>query len=234
MTVIAMTREMGSRGKEVAAGLAAEMDLEVVHHELVAQHVCERIGIQESSVHRFLEGRSYLWERWNLDEKRLSRFTADEILQLAFRGNVIIRGWGAAHLLADIPHVLCARVCAPMENRIDEMVDRLNEAAWEAAKPIEHSPAFVREAMRVTRDDARREVELSDRAHAKVILKQFGKDWQDALHYDVVLNTGRMSISDCIKQLRSLTRSEDYRPTDSSLQILKDRLTETNNDAALV
>ncbi len=35
MTVIAMTREMGTLGKDVAAGLAKALDIEVVHHELV-------------------------------------------------------------------------------------------------------------------------------------------------------------------------------------------------------
>ena len=35
MTVIAMTREMGSRGKDVALGLASRFGLEIIHHELI-------------------------------------------------------------------------------------------------------------------------------------------------------------------------------------------------------
>ena len=56
MTVIAMTREMGSLGKDVAAGLADQMGLTVVHHELVEHNLAERLGVQESAVHRYLEG----------------------------------------------------------------------------------------------------------------------------------------------------------------------------------
>ena len=42
MTVIAMTREMGTRGKDVAAGLAERLGIEVVHHEVVERHLAER------------------------------------------------------------------------------------------------------------------------------------------------------------------------------------------------
>ena len=62
MTVIAMTREMGTRGKDVAAKLAHELELGVVHHELVEKHLAERLQLKESAVHRFLEGEASLWE----------------------------------------------------------------------------------------------------------------------------------------------------------------------------
>ncbi len=50
-----MTREMGTRGKDVAARLAADLDLDVVHQELVAQDIGRLMGVAESSVLRFLE-----------------------------------------------------------------------------------------------------------------------------------------------------------------------------------
>ena len=228
MTVIAMTREMGTLGKDVAAGLAEELGIEVLHHELVAQNVGIRSGVDQSSVLRFLEGRASLMERWKIDSKSLSQFTADEILHLALRGNVIFRGWGAAQLLSDIPHVLCVRVCAPMEVRIGEMVSRLNEVAWERSKPIEKSPSIVKEGVGVGEDDARREIERNDQAHAMVVGDQLGTDWQDNSHYDLVLNTGRLSIARCIDQLRHLVESDEYQPTDASLALLHDRINLTS------
>ena len=82
MAVIAMTREMGSLGKDVAAGLADKMGLTVVHHELVEHHLAERLGVTESTVHRYLEGEASLLERWRIDKQKLSRYTAEEILEL--------------------------------------------------------------------------------------------------------------------------------------------------------
>ena len=45
MTVIAMTREMGTLGKDVAAGLADVLGITVVHHELVEHHIAERMDV---------------------------------------------------------------------------------------------------------------------------------------------------------------------------------------------
>lgn len=51
-----------------------------------------------------------MWDRWKIDSKRLSHYSAEEILELAAKGNVIIRGWGAAQLLSDVQHVICVRI----------------------------------------------------------------------------------------------------------------------------
>jgi hypothetical protein len=73
MAVIAMTREMATLGKDVAAGLAERLGLKVVHHELIEHDVAERAGLDESEVHRFLEGGASLLQRCKIDPDRLSR-----------------------------------------------------------------------------------------------------------------------------------------------------------------
>ncbi len=205
MTVIAMTREMGTRGKDIAASLADKLGIEIVHHEVVERHLADRLSMTESAVHRFLEGEASLWERWNVDSRRLSRFTGEEILELATRGNVLIRGWGAAQLLRDIPHVLCVRVCAPMSNRIVEMKQRLG---------VEDG------------DVVRREIERNDEAHARSVQRQFQTDWQDATGYDIVINTAHVEIEPATAVLQQLAKSGHYDATDESRSILFDKLIE--------
>ena len=73
MTVIAMTREMGSLGKDVALNLAEDLGLRLVQHELVG-HLAEKLHVRESSVNRFLEGKASLFERWEL-MSRISLYT---------------------------------------------------------------------------------------------------------------------------------------------------------------
>ena len=158
MAVIAMTREMATLGKDVAAGLAERLGLSVVHHELVKQGIAERAGMRESEVHRFLEGEASLLQRWKIDRKRLSRYTAHEILELAVKGNVLIRGWGATYLLRSVPHVICVRICAPMPFREQVLMKRLG----------------IRDHLL-----ARREIEGNDPAHNGTMQKMFGIDWTD-------------------------------------------------------
>jgi cytidylate kinase len=205
MTIIAMTREMGTLGKDVAMGLVDTLDLDVVHHELVERHIAEKMNLGESSVHRFLEGRPSLLERWKIDAKRLSRYSAEEILELAQKGNVLIRGWGAAQLLSDVQHVICVRICAPMTNRVAEMMQRLG-ITDEAA--------------------ARREVERNDDAHTRAIQRQFGQDWRSPYSYDIVLNTGRVPIDACVRQIRLLADCPVYEATEQSRSKLNDKLIE--------
>ena len=212
MTVVAMTREMGSLGKDVAAGLAERLGLKVVHHELIEHHLAERLGAPESTVHRFLEGDASLFERWKIDSKRLSRYTAEEILDLAAQGGVVIRGWGAPSLLRPIRHVLRVRVCAPMELRVERLMARLDIGDARLA---------------------RREIERSDAAHASMMQHFFGTGWERPELYDLVLNTERVSVAACVEQLQQLVQRPEFQETENSKAVLQDNLVEARIRSAL-
>jgi hypothetical protein len=102
MTVIAMTREIGSFGMDVAAGLAAKLGLKIIQSDTVANCIAERLGVNESAVLHYVNGSASLLERWQIDRRRLFHYTVEEILRLAEQGNVLIKGWGVATLLRDL------------------------------------------------------------------------------------------------------------------------------------
>jgi len=211
VTAIAMTREMGSLGRDVALSLAERLGLELVQHEIVA-NVAEKMQVRESSVNRFLEGQAGMFERWGINESDLSLYTTEEILKVAQRGNVLIRGWGATYVLRDIQHVLCVRVCAPIERRTDVMLGRLG----------------IQE-----RHVARREIERNDAAHARTMLHNFNADYKDPLLYDLVLNNAKTSTADCVGVIENLVKSASFAETDASRQGLAQRLVEAEVQAVL-
>jgi cytidylate kinase len=212
MAVIAMTREMGTLGQDVAQGLAERLGLEVVHHELVENDIATRSGLRESEVRRFLGGEASFIGQWRMDRKRLSHFTAQEILELAARDNVLIRGWGATYLLREVPHIVCVRICAPMDFRTRVLMQRLG----------------IDDA-----DAARREIERSDAAHNGTMQRLFGADWADATLYAASLNTARVPPADCVDQIVRLVESEHFRQTTQSRAMLTDRLIEARVRSAL-
>jgi len=212
MAVIAMTREMATLGKDVAARLADRLGLTVVHHELVQQDIAARAGMRESEVHRFLEGEASLFERWKIDRKRLSRYTVQEILELAVKGNVLIRGWGAAYLLRSVPHVVCARICAPMPFREQVLMKRLG---------LKHS------------GEARAAILTNDAAHSKAMHKLFGIDWMDSSLYATVLNTERVCVEECAEHIARLATSAAFQETAQSRAALIDELILSRARAAL-
>jgi cytidylate kinase len=203
MTVIATTRELGTLGNDVAVRVAGELGLDVVHDELVERHLAERLQLSESQLRRFLEGEMSIWERWKIDRRRVSQFTAGEILGLARKGNVLIRGWGAAQLLQDVGHVICVRICAPMSFRV----------------------ATVRRRLQLQDDAAaEREINRSDEAHERTVRSVFDTDWRDPAGYALVLNTGRMSVETAADLLVRLARTRRYAETPESRQRLEDKL----------
>ena len=212
MAVIAMTREMGTLGKDVVAGLAERLGLEVIQHGLIEHDIAETSGLPENKVHRFLEGEASLIERWRMDRRRMRCCTAQEIFELAAKGNVLIRGWGSVYLLRSVPHVLSVRVCAPMEFREAVVMQRLG---------LEDRAA------------ARREIERDDAAHNGAMQGMFGIDWTDPAHYTIVLNTARIPVQECVDCIVRLVQSPAFAETENSKAELKDQLVSARVRSAL-
>jgi cytidylate kinase len=195
MTVIAMTREIGCHGFEVAAGVAAALGLEIVNSEIVVPHVAGSLGVEQSAVQRYLEGKASLFDRWQIDTRKLSQYTLDQILNLALKDSVLIRGWGAAALFQGIRGVICVRVCAPMALRVRVMVERL---AVKDAEAIQQ------------------EIERFDAGHSRAMRAAFSFDWNDALLYHMVLNTARMSVDACVEAVCGLAKHPDFQDDPAS------------------
>ena len=194
MAVITMTREMGSLGRDVALGLADRLGLELVQHELV-EHIAEKMHMRESSVNRFLEGRSSLLERWGINENDMSLYTTEELLDVAKRGNVLIRGWGATYVMREITHVTCVRICAPVTMRARNVMERVGIADPEVAK---------------------KEVRRNDAAYARRMQHLFHVDYRDPMFYDMVLNTEKLSVDACIDMIVGVTERAEGQPTPES------------------
>jgi cytidylate kinase len=211
MTVIAMSQEMATLGKDVALGVAEELGLQQVRHE-VGDVVAGRMHVKKSLIRRIREGKASRIEKWTADEKTISIFTAEQVFDLAVKGGALIRGWGATELLRPVPHIPCIRICAPMDLRIKRLMDRLE-----------------------TDDDdlARREIEVDDGARAARMAEHFNVTWGDPLLYDLTLNTGRMPVATCVDQVVALARSPAFQETPESRRLLDDLALRARGRAAL-
>lgn len=211
MPVIAMTREMGSKGRDVALALAEDLGLDLMQHQLV-EHIADKMHMREAAVNRLLEGKSGMFERWGVNEDNLSLYTTEEILEVAMKGNVLIRGWGATYVLRSVPHVLCVRVCASRENRARVVMERIG---------LEDE------------DLAMKEIERNDAAHTRTMHTLFHLDWRDPLLYDLVLNTDRLSVSACSSIIKHTLTDEMFQETPESRALLEHKVLEARVRSAL-
>ena len=211
MPVIAMNQEMGSQGKLVAEKLAEELGLDIVRHQII-DHVAQKMHVRKSMLQRFLQGKAGLLERWGTDEASLALFKVEEILDLAAKGNVIIRGWGATHVLRPIPHIPCVRVGAPFVTRLKWLMNSLGSD---------------------DEDMVAQEIRHSDAAHRANMQHQFGVGWGEPMQYDLTLNTERLSVATCVEMIKELLKRPEFKETPESRAKLANLTLEYHVRAAL-
>ena len=182
-----------------------------MRHEII-DHVAEKMHVRKSTLQRFLQGKAGLLERWGTDEASLALFKVEEILELAAKGNVIIRGWGATHVLHPIPHIPCVRVGAPFATRVKWLMTCLGTDDEEMASE---------------------EIRHSDAAHRANMQHQFGVTWGEAMQYDLTLNTERLSVATCVEQIKQLLKRPEFAETPASHAKLTNLTLEYHVRAAL-
>jgi cytidylate kinase len=205
MPIVAMTYEAGSQGKEIGQQVAERLGLEPVCHEKFEQQVADRLQADGALVRHYLQGRSGLLERWKADQDALAAFTAEQVYDLAARGNVMLRGWGATHLLRPVAHALCVRVCAPIAHRLK----------------------VLKEELGISEEEARENIAQNDAAHAAT-MRTFGRGVRESVsQYDLVLNSARVPVADCVDEISRLSRNPAFQETAES----RARLTALHREA---
>lgn len=200
MPIIAMTREMGSLGKDVAAGVAERLGLRLMYHEIV-DTLTEELHVDRSAVARLVNGKPNLADRWKVDASDLALFTEEQIFDIALRGNVVIRGWGSTHLLRPVSHIPCVRVSAPLPLRIKHMMERM------------HTDDY---------DRILHEIRRSDSAHARTLRALFRVNYEDPWLYDVVFNTERDSVEFCVEEIVGMVNHPSFAETAESRKLLQE------------
>jgi cytidylate kinase len=203
---------MGSLGRDVAAKLAERMNRKVVYHEIIDQ-MANKMRVRKSHVARFLEGGAGLLERLTAEKTSVSIYTADETFRFLRNGETgVLRGWGATHLLRAVPHVVRVRVCAPIELRIERMMDRLGTKDRAAVED---------------------EILMNEEAHTAIAKRHFGINWRDPENYDLVLSTERLSVDECVDEVENMLRMPRFQETPESVRIVQNLALEWSVRAAL-
>ncbi len=180
---IAVSRQAGSRGAEVARAVGAKLGWPVYDQELL-QRIADEKGIQARLL-ELLDERHMGWL-----EEMIASFCIDQgsyensylrsLLQLfatlGEAGHCIIVGRGAPHVLP-AETTLRVRFVAPRDFRI----------------------AQVQRSRGLSREEAEKWVDRTERERKRFIEHYFRKDPEDPLNYDLVLNTGRLSIATCVE-----------------------------------
>ena len=211
MPVVALTQGMGSLAQDIAEQLASKLQLATLQHE-VASHVAEKMHVPKSLISRLRTGQAGPIERFTADRASIAVYTAEDVLETAARGNVVLRGWGATALLRPVPHVPCVRIMRPFAKRVQWLIAELDTDDIELAEA---------------------EIRRSDHANATRMHEQFGVEWGDPVLFDLVLNTDRLSVDSCVGQIEALLARPEFAETEASVALLQGMALSAHVRAAL-
>ena len=199
MTIVAISREMGSGGYEIGAAVAKALNFEYVNRQILLEAVHAH-GVPEAKLVDVVERRLSLWERFDEEKRRYLIFLEAAYYSFAEKGNLVTASRSGPFFVRDVRHALKVRIMAPFEVRVRRVMvqERLDQKAA-AAK-----------------------VRAYDRELSGRIDYLFGLDWTRPENYDLVINTGEDAWEFYTDLLVAAARHPHYRPTPESRQKIRD------------
>jgi cytidylate kinase len=190
--VICISKVTGSGGDEIGRLVAGELGFRYVDDEIIAR-AAEKGGVSPSDVadagrrksllHRVLdsigsglgaEASGLTQLPPELRDDSLQSLVVDVVEELADQGNVVIAAHGASFVLAGVPDVLRVHVTASPDVR----AERVSVLA------------------RLDRNATVKSIRESDRSRADYLSRFYTIESEQPTHYDVVLNTDRLTTTD--------------------------------------
>ncbi len=199
MAIISVCRGTKSGGQDLARCLAEELGYPMLGRE-VAQEAAAQIGVPVKDLQEKLEEKPGVFGRSSLITKLYIAAVRSALAEATDDGNLIYHGLAGGLLLKDVPGVLCVRLIAPMDIRVQALM-RTNPMNREAAE------AFIRDV-----DDAR----------ARWVRVLYGADILDPALYDMVMNLETFTISDVCSILCQTIRQPEFQITEERLRELGD------------
>lgn len=195
MPVITIRGQLGSGAPEIGKLIADKLQTDYVDREIIAEVAALTKDSEESIIAKETPGNSLLklirdslehshafGEGWQgaylpitnvpLDDARYVDALKSIIMELATNESVVICGRGSQFILKNFPRAFHVLVVAPLELRVNYVMQKMNLQK---------------------RNDAKKEIASSDNSHREFIKRYFHAKLEDPEHYDMVINSGRLS-----------------------------------------
>jgi len=180
--VVTVSRQPGSKGRFVARKLAEELGLEFYAGKLIEKvaqnaHLREKVvkNLDEQAPSILHEILAMFDERFDISSDLFFKYLVEMISAVGKVGNAVILGRGANFILAS-QATLRVYIVEPLEQRVKNVV--LSNALSE--------------------NEARAAISKTAKERSEFIRHYFHEDINDHSNYDLVLNTGRLSVDQCI------------------------------------
>jgi len=186
--IITISREPGSGGRLIARALADKLSLdlfdqEVVHEMAKSANVSTRLmeTLDEKGVSTLHEWVSALVDSRHLWPDQYMQHLMRVVGTIGEHGRSVIVGRGSNFIIPK-EMKLSVRIEAPLEVRVQNIVNEFG----------------------ASEDEARRRAIKTESERKAFIRKYFNADIADPIHYDLVINTGKLGIDEAVNLIVAL------------------------------
>jgi len=169
MTVVTISRQLGSLGCEVARAIAERLQFRVVYREIINE-AARRAGMPDLALHTIDELGLLGMKPTLLEQHAYHRALVQVMNELADEGRYVIVGRAGQAILHGRAGALHVRVISPMNLRIERLMQ-------------EHS---------ISVEAAKAQIEASDRSRRAFLKRFYASDWDSPELYDLVINTEKI------------------------------------------
>jgi len=199
MAILAISYEFGSAGEEIGHEIERQMGYEYIALGRILDEAKRRGKKWERYSQEYGEGQPNIWERYDWSFMGFMALVQSIILDHALKDNVVIMLRGGIYLLRGIPHTLRIRVSAPVEKRIDQILEKES----------------------ISREMAHLLVKQADREIAGVIYQLYGKKWDDPDAYEIRFDTSIQQTEEIVEMIKNLLHTKDTLKTDETIRLLR-------------
>lgn len=170
MAAITISRQMGSLGRQVAEQVAVRLGYRVLWRELINQ-AASRAQVPEVAL-ATIDELDLLGLRPSVKDVHAYHDAVREMMfELAELGDVVIVGRAGQAILRGVPGVLHVRLYAPLDLRVQRIVEQQHQ----------------------TPEAARNQVLASDQSRKRYLRRYYQSGWDDPDLYDVMINTAHLA-----------------------------------------
>ena len=199
MAIITISRQNGSLGDEIADALASRLGTTVISRKYALDNFFGHIN--SGTLDRLNESAKFFATKLPGSEKTYADILFERIRTIASESrdkDLVILGMGGSVLLSGFPGALHVRVTASETTRVNT----------------------ISRKYRITADEAYEVLNIGDRKHKKFVRTLYGKDITSPEQFDLIINTDRLSVDECVDAIVELARKND----------LKIKLSESNEN----
>lgn len=185
MTVLTISRQMGSLGDEVAEALSSRLGWEVISRSQLIPLFFETITSQHER-HMLEESAKFYHNLCSAGVSYLDYLKA-ELRRYAQDHSLILVGFGSQLIFAHDRDSIHIRIIAPETVRT----------------------ARIRRQFQLNEENAEKVLAMTDKKHKRFVATLYDADLTDADLYDLILNTGGLSVDECVDAIQAVVHERE-------------------------